>query len=159
MAKPSGMGLPARQALVRAWSLKRPDIVHIATEGPLGWSALAAAKKLRLPVATDFHTNFHAYSKHYGFSWLARPVAAYLRRFHNDADCTLVPTAVWNQWEVLAAPPVPPGRMGAAAAVHDRTDCARAVAATCRPAGAGGTARTERRRMGCDGAAATGRDV
>ncbi len=86
------MGMPAKQALVRSWSFKRPDLVHIATEGPLGWSALAAARKLKIPVATDFHTNFHAYSKHYGFAWLSRPVAAYLRKFHNDADCTLVPT-------------------------------------------------------------------
>ena len=86
------MGMPAKQVLLRAWSLKRPDIVHIATEGPLGWSALAAARKLRIPVATDFHTNFHAYSKHYGFAWLSKPVSAYLRRFHNNADCTLVPT-------------------------------------------------------------------
>jgi glycosyltransferase involved in cell wall biosynthesis len=44
-------------------------------------------------VATDFHTNFHAYSRHYGVAWLARPVAAILRRFHNRADCTMVPTA------------------------------------------------------------------
>src|SRR5262245_32608592 len=56
------MGLPAKQALVRMWSLKRPDVVHIVTEGPLGWSALAAAHKLKLPVSTGFHTNFHAYS-------------------------------------------------------------------------------------------------
>ena len=86
------MGMPAKQALVRSWSFRRPDLVHIATEGPLGWSALAAARKLRIPVATDFHTNFHAYSKHYGFAWLSRPVSAYLRKFHNGADCTLVPT-------------------------------------------------------------------
>ncbi len=86
------MGMPAKQALVRSWSFKRPDLVHIATEGPLGWSALAAARKLKIPVATDFHTNFHAYSKHYGFAWLSRPVSAYLRKFHNSADCTLVPT-------------------------------------------------------------------
>ncbi len=86
------MGMPAKQALVRTWSFKRPDLVHIATEGPLGWTALAAARKLRIPVASDFHTNFHAYSKHYGFAWLSRPVSAYLRKFHNNADCTLVPT-------------------------------------------------------------------
>jgi glycosyltransferase involved in cell wall biosynthesis len=67
--------------------------VHIATEGPLGWSALAAARKLGIPTATDFHTNFHAYSRHYGFAWFARPVTAYLRHFHNRAGCTLVPTA------------------------------------------------------------------
>src|ERR1051325_10435680 len=87
------VGLPAKGPLVRAWSELRPDIVHIATEGPLGWSALAAARKLGIPVATDFHTNFHAYSRHYGFAWLAAPVMAYLKRFHNRADCTMVPTA------------------------------------------------------------------
>ena len=87
------MGLPAKSELMRSWSARRPDIVHIATEGPLGWSALAAARKLGIPVATDFHTNFHAYSRHYGFAWLASPVMAYLKRFHNRADCTLVPTA------------------------------------------------------------------
>jgi glycosyltransferase involved in cell wall biosynthesis len=86
------LGMPAKHALVRAWSLERPQIVHIATEGPLGWSALAAAHALGLRVATDFHTNFHAYSRHYGMGWLARPVIAYLRRFHNRGDCTLVPT-------------------------------------------------------------------
>src|SRR5262245_56393458 len=53
------MGMPSRRALERCWQEERPDLVHIATEGPLGWSALAAARALRLPVATDFHTNFH----------------------------------------------------------------------------------------------------
>jgi len=86
------MGLPAKRELKRAWSEKRPDIVHIATEGPLGWSALAAARELKLPVATDFHTNFQTYSRHYGMGWLASPVMAYLRHFHNRADCTMVPT-------------------------------------------------------------------
>lgn len=87
------MGLPAKAELIESWSTRRPDIVHIATEGPLGWSALAAARKVGIPVATDFHTNFHAYSRHYGFAWLASPVMAYLKRFHNRADCTMVPTA------------------------------------------------------------------
>jgi glycosyltransferase involved in cell wall biosynthesis len=86
------MGLPAKAALIRLWQLKRPDLVHIATEGPLGWSALAAAHKLRLPVSTDFHTNFHSYSQHYGVGWLRRPILAYLRKFHNKACVTLVPT-------------------------------------------------------------------
>ena len=86
------MGMPSRRTLERRWSEERPDIVHVATEGPLGWSALAAARELAIPVATDFHTNFHAYSSHYGFAWLSRPVAAYLRSFHNRAGCTMVPT-------------------------------------------------------------------
>jgi len=86
------VGAPSRRALRDAWRRTPPDVVHIATEGPLGWSALAAARDLGLPVVTDFHTNFHDYSAHYGAAWLARPVAAFLRRFHNRADATLVPT-------------------------------------------------------------------
>lgn len=86
-------GLPAKAALVRAWSRQRPDLVHVATEGPLGWTAISAAKKLRLPVTSDFHTNFDHYSEHYGVGWLRQPVAAYLRRFHNRTASTFVPTA------------------------------------------------------------------
>lgn len=86
------MGLPAKRQLVRLWSHRRPDLVHVVTEGPLGWSAIAAARHLHLPVASDFHTNFHSYSRHYGLAWLRHPIAAYLRRFHNRTDLTLVPT-------------------------------------------------------------------
>jgi glycosyltransferase involved in cell wall biosynthesis len=86
------MGMPSKKLLVRHWSLQRPDIVHIATEGPLGWSALNAARALKLPVSTDFRTNFHAYSGHYGAGWLHRTILRYLRKFHNDASCTTVPT-------------------------------------------------------------------
>jgi glycosyltransferase involved in cell wall biosynthesis len=86
------MGLPSRRTLLRLWGLRRPDVVHIVTEGPLGWSALRAAQALRLPVVSDFRTNFHAYSRHYGVAWLQRPIVGYLRRFHNRTACTMVPT-------------------------------------------------------------------
>ncbi len=86
------MGVPSKQALVELWSLRRPDLVHIVTEGPLGWSALQAAKRLKLPVTSDFRTNFHAYSQHYGVGWLHRPIVAYLRKLHNQTLCTFVPT-------------------------------------------------------------------
>ena len=87
------MGLPAGRALRHSWQQQRPDLVHIATEGPLGWSALQAARALGLPVTSDFRTNFHAYCAHYGMAWLAHPMAAYLRHFHNRTRCTMVPTA------------------------------------------------------------------
>jgi glycosyltransferase involved in cell wall biosynthesis len=86
------MGLPCRRALERLWTRERPELVHIATEGPLGWSALQAATALGLPVSSDFRTNFHAYSAHYGIGWLRRPIMGYLRRFHNATRCTMVPT-------------------------------------------------------------------
>jgi glycosyltransferase involved in cell wall biosynthesis len=86
------VGLPATATLTRLWSRQRPHIVHVITEGPLGLSALAAARRLGIPAASDFHTNFHSYSKHYGFGVLRPVIAAYLRRFHNQGLCTFVPT-------------------------------------------------------------------
>ncbi|MDD5058443.1 MAG: glycosyltransferase family 1 protein [Sideroxydans sp.] len=90
-------GMPAKGLLLRLWKHERPDVVHIATEGPLGWSALSAAHKLNIPVSTDFHTNFHSYTAHYGIGLLKKPIAAYLRHFHNKAACTMVPTASLQQ--------------------------------------------------------------
>lgn len=90
-------GLPARGRLLRAWRAERPDVVHVATEGPLGWSALSAADALGIPLASSFHTNFHSYSKHYGFDFLTRPALAYLRWFHNRTRITLSPTDELNQ--------------------------------------------------------------
>jgi glycosyltransferase involved in cell wall biosynthesis len=90
-------GLPAGAALGRAWRAQRPDVVHVVTEGPLGWSAVAAARRLGLPVTSGFHTNFDRYSVHYGFGWLRPAVAAYLRSLHRRTRATVVPT------EALAA--------------------------------------------------------
>ena len=86
------LGLPSKKALIKTWSTKRPDLVHIATEGPLSWSALQAAQVLRLPVTSDFRTNFHSYCQHYGVGWLSKPIVAYLRKFHNRTAFTMVPT-------------------------------------------------------------------
>jgi glycosyltransferase involved in cell wall biosynthesis len=85
-------GLPANSVLLRLWQDSPPDIVHIATEGPLGWSALSVARKLKIPVSTDFHTNFHSYTRHYGVGLFKWPIETYLRYFHNKAECTQVPT-------------------------------------------------------------------
>ena len=86
------MGLPAHRTLQRLWTAQRPDVVHLVTEGPLGWSALRTARALKLPLVSDFRTNFHAYSAHYGVGWLHRPLMAYLRHFHNRTHSTMVPT-------------------------------------------------------------------
>lgn len=86
-------GLPAHGHLHRHWTARRPDALYIATEGPLGWSALAVARRLGLPACTGFHTRFDDFANHYGLGLLAPVVFAYLRRFHNRAAATLVPTA------------------------------------------------------------------
>jgi glycosyltransferase involved in cell wall biosynthesis len=86
------MGSPAGRSLRRLWIERRPDVVHIASEGPLGWSAVRTARRMKIPSTSDFRTNFHAYSRFYGMGWLQSAVLAYLRRFHNGTARTMVPT-------------------------------------------------------------------
>jgi glycosyltransferase involved in cell wall biosynthesis len=69
-----------------------PDVVHIATEGTLGLAALLAARKMEIPVATSYHTNFPQYLAHYHLGLLEPLSWSYLRWFHNSAACTQVPT-------------------------------------------------------------------
>jgi glycosyltransferase involved in cell wall biosynthesis len=87
------MGLPAGAILRDRWSRRPPDVVYVATEGPLGWSAVLTARRMGLPVLSGFHTNFHGYAKHYHARWLENAVVRYLRGFHNRTGGTLVPTA------------------------------------------------------------------
>lgn len=86
------LGLPARGRLRERWAVQRPDLVHVATEGPLGRSALLAAEDLGLPLSSSYHTNFHDYSRHYGLGILRGLVERYLRRFHNRTRVTMVPS-------------------------------------------------------------------
>ncbi len=87
------LGLPVYWRLRRQWGRGRPDVVYIATQGPLGRAALRAARAGDIPVLTGFHTQFHQYSRFYGLGVLMHPIIRSLRRFHNRSDGTLVPTA------------------------------------------------------------------
>lgn len=86
------LGLPARRKLRKRWTASRPDLVHVVTEGPLGATAISAARDLNIPVTSSFHTNFHAYTGHYGFAPLRRLTLAWLRRVHNRTLRTFAPT-------------------------------------------------------------------
>jgi glycosyltransferase involved in cell wall biosynthesis len=86
------MGFAPPRLLRREWTQKRPDLVHVVTEGPLGWAAVGTARRLGIPSCSDFHTNFHSYSRHYGLGVFSGIVSRYLRALHNRTDCTLVPT-------------------------------------------------------------------
>lgn len=90
-------GLPCKQKLINRWKIKRPDVVHIATEGPLGWSAVRAAHELGIPTSSDFRTNFHAYSAMYKIGFIEPLIIAYLRWIHNATNKTMVPTAKLKQ--------------------------------------------------------------
>ena len=86
------VGLPARKRLLALWRVGRPDVVHVATEGPLGWSAINNAKRLGIAVTSSFHTNFDQYAHDYRLGWLQPLVTAWLRHFHNRTLRTFAPT-------------------------------------------------------------------
>lgn len=83
-------GWPAGRLLRKRWCAQRPDAVYIATEGPLGWSAMRVARALGIPVVSGFHTRFDHYLGRYGIGGLA---FAWMRYFHNRADATVVATS------------------------------------------------------------------
>jgi glycosyltransferase involved in cell wall biosynthesis len=86
------LGLPAGAAFRRIWRKDRPDVVHVVTEGPLGASAVQAARSLKVPVTSSYHTQFHAYTRHYGLGLFRGLAIAWLRRLHNRTLRTFAPT-------------------------------------------------------------------
>lgn len=86
------VGAPWPGQLLRRWRNERPDLVYIAIESPLGFSASSAARRLGIPVVGGYHTNFREYLENYGTPWLARQVWFYQKWFHRQLDRTLVPS-------------------------------------------------------------------
>lgn len=68
-----------------------PDIVHITTEGPIGWSARAWCLKHKVPFTTAFHTRFPEYVAE------RTPLSAnmlwpVMRKFHEGSRAVLTAT-------------------------------------------------------------------
>ncbi len=72
-------------------SYLEPDVIHVATEGPLGQAARRYCLKRELPFTTSYHTQFPQYFKRY-FGAPESLSYAFIRRFHGKAKATLVPT-------------------------------------------------------------------
>ncbi len=86
----------ARARLRRELEAFQPDAVHLATEGPLGWSARALCLAQGRPFTTAYHTRFPEYLG----ARVPRPAAhatqaaayAAVRRFHAPAQAVMVAT-------------------------------------------------------------------
>jgi glycosyltransferase involved in cell wall biosynthesis len=82
-----GCGPRMSQRLTRL----EPEVVHIATEGPLGWAARHWCLTRRMPFTTSFHTRFPEYlalRTHLPARWFW-PI---LRRFHRPSSAVFVAT-------------------------------------------------------------------
>ena len=85
------LALAGPRAIARHIEAARPDFIHIATEGPIGFMTRRYCRKTKWPFTTSYHTRFPEYVS-------ARlPVPedwcyALQRRFHNGAAGTFVAT-------------------------------------------------------------------
>ncbi len=69
----------------------RPDLVHVHTEGPLGFVGRRYAVRRGLPLLTSFHTNFPQYATQYGAGALAPLEWRWLAWFHRPSTTVLTP--------------------------------------------------------------------
>jgi glycosyltransferase involved in cell wall biosynthesis len=73
-----------------------PEIIHIATEGPLGWAMRGLCRRNKWPFTTAFHTRFPEYLEartRIPADWSWRM----MRRFHEAGDGTFAATASLRQ--------------------------------------------------------------
>ncbi|MDE2412954.1 MAG: glycosyltransferase family 1 protein [Sphingomonadales bacterium] len=85
-----------------------PDVVHIATEGPIGWSARAWCLAKGVPFTTAFHTRFPDYAAvRTGID--AERFWPLMRRFHAPSRAVLVSTPSLQR--ELAARGLPQGQL------------------------------------------------
>jgi phosphatidylinositol alpha 1,6-mannosyltransferase len=70
-----------------------PDVVHLASPAVLGWAAVQAAAELGLPSVAVFQTDVSGFLRRYHLGRSTQLMWSWLRRLHNTADLTLVPSS------------------------------------------------------------------
>lgn len=85
------LALTSPQAVSEAIEMHKPDALHIATEGPLGWMARHAALRMERPFTTCYHTR---YPQYVAARYPVPPALTYgvLKYFHNAGVTTMVAT-------------------------------------------------------------------
>ena len=85
------LSLAGPRAIARHIEHVRPDFIHIATEGPIGYMTRRYCRKRRWPFTTSYHTRFPEYVSArlpVPETWLY----GFQRRFHNGSAGTFVAT-------------------------------------------------------------------
>ena len=90
------LAIAPKRRLVQLVTDFGPEIVHIATEGPLGWAMRALCRRNNWPFTTAFHTRFPEYLEARtripaDWSWRV------MRRFHEAGAGTFAATASLRQ--------------------------------------------------------------
>lgn len=88
-----------------------PDAVHIATEGPIGWTTRRACRKQRRKFTTSYHTRFPEYVR------MRAPVPmamsyALIRCFHQAAERTMAAPTIIDELAIKNFPHLVPWSRG-----------------------------------------------
>jgi glycosyltransferase involved in cell wall biosynthesis len=88
-----GLFFPSLRQVVTEVESRRPDVIHVATPGPVGLCGLAAAKLLGIPLVGSYHTELGPYALHLTRDLLvAEATNAYVRWFYRQCSIVLAPT-------------------------------------------------------------------
>lgn len=79
----------------------RPDILHLAAPAVLGAEAARAARGLGIPAVAVYQTDFAGFAHRYGMGAAAPAIWRLMRRVHQMADLTLVPSTA-AAWQLAA---------------------------------------------------------
>ncbi len=85
------LAVPKSREIARRIEAARPDAIHVATEGPIGFAVRRYCLARRLPFTTSFTTRFAEYAS----ARFPVPLSwgyAVMRRFHKPAAATFVST-------------------------------------------------------------------
>lgn len=83
---------PPQPGLTARLQRFQPDLVHLVGPVVLGAIVPGIVRRLGIPLIASYHTDFGAYSQHYGFGFLKHGVNAWLRWIHNRCRINLCPS-------------------------------------------------------------------
>jgi glycosyltransferase involved in cell wall biosynthesis len=79
------LSLPQLRRVAHHLDAFGPDLVHVVTEGPLGFVGRHYALRRGVPLVTSYHTHFPMYCRYYGVPALESVVWRFLAWFHGPA--------------------------------------------------------------------------
>jgi 1,2-diacylglycerol 3-alpha-glucosyltransferase/glucuronosyltransferase len=85
------LAIPSRRQVTARILEFDPEVVHIATEGPIGLAVRAFCRRRRWRFSTSYHSKFPEYLKHLAgipVGWSYR----FMRWFHSDSSAVMVST-------------------------------------------------------------------
>jgi len=86
------LAIPGYQAFAKVLEKFNPDILHINSPCPLGYSAMKYGQFFNIPVVATYHTHFPKYLPYYHLSALEEWTWKLSRSLYNNIDRTFVPT-------------------------------------------------------------------